>query len=125
MSRPLALLVDDQADLRMLISLVLSDDGFEVVEADGGRSALDRLAVEPIPDVVVLDVQMPAFDGWQTLEAIRRDPRTAAVPVILCTVKSGSFDETRGYELGCDGFVTKPFDPAVLKRTVRDAMASR
>jgi CheY-like chemotaxis protein len=125
MSRPLALLVDDQADLRMLISLVLSDDGFEVVEADGGRSALERLAAEPVPDVVLLDVQMPVIDGWQTLAAIRSDERTAKVPVILCTVKSGPVDETRGLELGCDGFVTKPFDPAVLKRTVREVMASR
>ena len=122
MSTPRALLVDDQADLRMLLSLVLSDNGFDVVEAAGGREALEALGAS-LPDIVLLDVQMPVVDGWQTLAAIRADARTADLPVILCTVKSGPVDQVRALELGCDGFVTKPFDPSVLRDEVREVLA--
>ena len=123
MSRPLALLVDDQPDLRLLLALVLEDSGFDVAEAAGGREALERLAAGPVPDVVLLDVQMPIVDGWQTLQAIRADRRTADLPVILCTVKSGPVDQVRALELGCDGFITKPFDPALLRSAVDDVLA--
>jgi len=117
------LLVDDQDDLRLLLGWVLADAGFLVTDFPGGREALDALRAEPVPDVVVLDVQMPVVDGWETLTAIRAARRTAAVPVILCTVKSGPVDEIRALELGCDGFVTKPFSPEQLRDAVREALA--
>jgi CheY-like chemotaxis protein len=104
-----ALVVDDDTDLRTLIRVVLEPRGFVVTEANTGSEALVALHTERLPDVVVLDVQMPDVDGWETLAAIRSQQRTATVPVILCTVRAQQPDVERGWALGCDGFLPKPF----------------
>ena len=104
------LVVDDTVDIRFLVRAVLEQAGHHVIEAAGGRRGLEVLAEDDPPiDLVVLDVQMPEMDGWSTLESIRADHRMALLPVILCTVKSQHEDTRRGWELGCDGFVNKPF----------------
>jgi two-component system OmpR family response regulator len=104
------LVVDDNDDIRLLMRRVLQWGGFEVAEADRGQVALDLLAAGDLPAVTLLDVQMPDMDGWDTLAAIRADPATADLPVILCTVKGRPVDVERGWSLGCDGYLTKPFD---------------
>jgi CheY-like chemotaxis protein len=103
------LLVDDAADIRLLERAVLSRRGFEVVEAASGREALAALEGARLPSVVVLDVQMPEMDGWETLASIRSHPLASGVPVILCTVKSREEDETRAWSSGVDGYLVKPF----------------
>ncbi len=105
-----ALVVDDAADIRLLADLVLSMAGFTVVAAPSGGDALRLLAFGELPDIVLLDVQMPDLDGWETLSRLRRDPRTAALPVVMCTVKGLPEDTLRGWSLGCDGYLGKPFD---------------
>jgi DNA-binding response OmpR family regulator len=113
--------VDDNADVRLLMAHVLRSAGFEVKVVDGGHTALAFLrSAEPRPDVVLLDVQMPALDGWDTLERIRA---ATDVPVILCTVKGRPSDRERGWRLGCDGYLTKPFDARVLVGEVRSVIA--
>ena len=104
-----ALVVDDAADLRFLMREVLSRSGVTVEEAASGLDALERLSGPEQPDIVILDVQMPDMDGWDTLQAIRSDPGSKDVPVILCTVKSHDDDTRRAWALGCDGFLSKPF----------------
>jgi DNA-binding response OmpR family regulator len=118
------LIVDDQADIRALISTILRFEGHETVEAESGRRALQTLAEGPVPDVIVLDVQMPEMDGWDTLTAIRGDASTKSVPVIMCTVKAKPVDLVQGWELGCDGYIAKPFDMATLVDVVA-AVATR
>ena len=113
MTAPRALVVDDAADIRSLAELVLSMAGFSVSAAGSGCQALRRLA-EEIPDIVLLDVQMPEVDGWETLSRLRADPRTAHLPVVLCTVKGLPEDVLRGWSLGCDGYLAKPFDISTL-----------
>ena len=116
-----AVVIDDNADIRLLLEGVLSMLGAETVQIPGGSEALAILPLmEPCPDVVILDVQMPVMDGWSTLEAIRALPATRDVPVVLCTVKSSASDLVRGWELGCDGYVSKPFDVRALLRTIRE-----
>jgi CheY-like chemotaxis protein len=117
------MVVDDNADVRLLIRRVLWSAGYTVTTADGGRDALALLESEHRPDLVVLDVQMPELDGWSTLEAIRSNPRTKQLPVLLCTVKGRPEDEERGWTLGCDGYVAKPFDTNELIKVVREVLA--
>jgi CheY-like chemotaxis protein len=105
-----ALVVDDAPDIRLLADLVLTMAGFTVRAAASGRDALHMLAGAELPDIVLLDVQMPEVDGWETLSRVRADPRTAALPVVLCTVKGLPEDTLKGWSLGCDGYLGKPFD---------------
>ena len=128
-----ALVVDDDPDLRNLVRVVLEPRGFDVTEADNGGEALVALHTDGLPDVVVLDVQMPDLDGWETLAAIRSQQRTATVPVILCTVRAQQPDVERGWALGCDGFLPKPFSigqlvdqvTTVCERTAAERAALR
>ena len=130
-----ALVVDDAPDIRLLADLVLSMAGFTVSAAASGSEALRVLADGDLPDIVLLDVQMPDVDGWETLSRLRHNPRTADLPVVLCTVKGLPEDTLKGWSLGCDGYLGKPFDigklveelQGVLRRdrTERDALRQR
>jgi CheY-like chemotaxis protein len=120
---PTALRVDDNTDVRQLAGHVLAREGFEVREAGSGSAALEALRDGVQPDVVLLDVQMPEVDGWDTLARIRRDPPTAEIPVVLWTVKASPDQMVRGWELGCDGYVVKPFSTRALAEEVRRVTA--
>jgi CheY-like chemotaxis protein len=128
-----ALVVDDAPDIRLLADLVLSMAGFAVTAASSGSEALRLLAGDDLPDIILLDVQMPDVDGWETLSRLRDDPRTADLPVVLCTVKGLPEDTLRGWSLGCDGYLGKPFDISglvdelhgVLGRNDQERMALR
>jgi len=113
-----AYLVDDAPDIRLLLRAIVSRCGYESREAGHGGEAL-RLLDEVVPDLVLLDVQMPEMDGWETLDRLRRDPRTTDTPVILCTVKSHHDDMRRGWKSGCDGFLVKPFDIGEMVACIR------
>ena len=108
------LIVDDAEDIRHLLTTMLQADGYGVIAAEGGTTALEVLAGNAQVDLVLLDVQMPELDGWSTLQQIRRDPVHAGVPVVLCTVKQHSTDLARAWSLGADGYITKPFQIADL-----------
>ncbi|MGI8810153.1 MAG: response regulator [Acidimicrobiales bacterium] len=111
MSAPFkALVVDDAPDIRLLADLVLSMAGFSVTAAASGKEALQLLSGDDLPDIVLLDVQMPEVDGWETLTLLRGDGRTADLPVVMCTVKGLREDTLKGWSLGCDGYLGKPFD---------------
>lgn len=114
----LAYLVDDAPDIRLLLRAIVSRCGYESREAGHGEEALSLLD-DRLPDLVLLDVQMPEMDGWETLGALRRDPRTADVPIVLCTVKSHPDDMRRGWQAGCDGFLVKPFDIGEMVACIR------
>jgi DNA-binding response OmpR family regulator len=99
------LVVEDNGDLRELLQVMLSRAGFEVVEAGDGREALRALFAQR-PDLVMLDVAMPALDGWQTLDRIRE---VSDVPVLMLTGSAGELEKVRGLRGGADDYVTKPF----------------
>jgi CheY-like chemotaxis protein len=113
------LVVDDSDIIRSLISVNLELEGFEVVTAVDGQDALDKV-IEVAPDVMTIDVRMPRLDGFDTVAKLRADPRTSCLKVAMVTACAQEADLRRGDEVGVDAYVTKPFDPAHLVRTVRD-----
>jgi DNA-binding response OmpR family regulator len=99
------LVVDDEPDIRGLVRDLLERSGHAVVEAPDGREGV-RLFHAEQPDLVILDVSMPGFDGWQTLERIRE---LSAVPVLMLTARAQEMDKVRGLRAGADDYITKPF----------------
>lgn len=117
------LLIEDDRDVRALSQAVLSGDGFDVVAHPSGSSALDWVATgDVLPDVVVLDVQMPEMDGWTVLDRLRADERTRGVPVLMCTVKAGDDDRRRASRSGAEAYLSKPFTIEGLLGAVRDLL---
>lgn len=117
--RPTVLVIDDDATLLELLSGHLEHAGYRVLTAAGGLDGL-RLLNETSPDLVVLDVMMPGMDGWEVCRQIRL---RSGIPVILLTAKSGEMDKLRGFGLGGDDFVTKPFSFAVLTARIGAVLA--
>lgn len=120
------LVVDDDPDIRQLVSELLRLSGWEATTACSGVEALELLVGgrAEIPSLVLLDVQMPELDGWDTLRAIRSRPTLEELPVVLCTVKSGPTDTALGWTLGCDGYIVKPFAITDLVREVEAVLAT-
>lgn len=114
-----ALVVDDNTDIRLLIEQILRMLGIATVHAPGGREALEILDRDGAPDLIVLDIQMPVMDGWETLNRIRASATVGHVPVILCTVSGAPEDILRAWELGCDAYVAKPVDARALMETAQ------
>ncbi|GAA2110717.1 response regulator [Actinomadura alba] len=112
------LVVDDDEVIRQLIAVNLQLEGFEVETAVDGQDCLDKvIAVDPA--VITLDIMMPRLDGWVTAVKLREDPATSHMKVVMITARAQDHDIRRGHEIGVDAYVTKPFDPAELIRTVR------
>jgi two-component system, OmpR family, KDP operon response regulator KdpE len=109
------LVVDDEPRMRRFVRMNLDLEGYEVLEADNGLQALDRVR-DDMPDMVLLDVAMPELDGFETLEHMRE---TSSVPVIMLTVKNDEEDRIRGLDLGADDYITKPFSPRELLSRIR------
>jgi CheY-like chemotaxis protein len=118
------LVVDDSDEVRDLIRVNLELEGYDVRTCDDGAQALAELGAW-LPDVVTLDVVMPRMDGFATLAAIRADPRTAGLPVVLVTGRAQAADREQGTALGADAFLSKPFEPADLVATVSGLAARR
>jgi len=117
-SRPMVLLVEDEAPLRMVLRDLLERDGFVIVEAEDGIAALDEID-RHAPDVVVLDLNLPRLDGYGVLARLRSRPGTADLPVIVLTAKSDEDNEVRVFESGANDFLTKPFRPRALTARIR------
>jgi pilus assembly protein CpaE len=107
------LVVDDDPNALRLIGYTLQRQGYEIVIAQNGPEALDKAQSEK-PNLIVLDVMMPAMDGHEVLRRLRANPSTARVPVILFTAKSQVDDKIAGFEAGADDYLTKPVTPAEL-----------
>jgi DNA-binding response OmpR family regulator len=120
--RPLVLVADDDPDILTLVRFRLEREGYDVVGASDGQTALD-LALEREPDVAVLDVTMPRLDGYEVTRRLRRHDRTRATAVILLTARAQAADVQEGVAAGADDYVTKPFSPQELGRRVQAALA--
>ena len=119
MSHQTILIIDDDTTLLELLSGHLETAGYHPLVASDGLSGL-RLAAEAQPDLVVLDVMMPDMDGWEVCRRLREQ---STVPIIMLTAKGEEFDKLRGFRLGVDDYVTKPFSFAELTARVGAVLA--
>ena len=111
MERMKILVVDDEIRMRKLLKDFLVKSGYEVLEAEDGEKAVDTFMMEREIALIILDVMMPKMDGWQVCREIRK---CSKVPIIMLTAKSSEEDELRGFELGVDEYISKPFSPKIL-----------
>ena len=118
------LIVDDEIHIRRLISQVLELAGFRVIEADSGAEAL-RLAQAAKPDIITCYIFMPGMSGFEVLEAIKAQPDTADIPVIMLTAMGQEKNTTRAVDLGAADYITKPFGSAKLIETIERHLSER
>ncbi len=119
------LVVEDEPENRLFIGLMLRTEGYEVLEAEDGPSAFDLLGREALPDIILLDVMMPGLNGWQVFERLRQDGRWSRIPVVMLTALAQRSDVERAVQLGVEGYVTKPFEPADLIHTIEETLSRR
>jgi CheY-like chemotaxis protein len=112
------LAVEDDHVIRDLLEINLQLEGHEVATAVDGGDALDQVAAHA-PDLILLDVMMPAVTGWEVLQRLKTEEATRAIPIVVLSARAMEADIRRGTDLGADSYVTKPFDPIQLMELVR------
>ncbi len=117
------LVIDDEADVRLLYRVNLRHAGHEVLEAVDGEMGIE-LAFEHLPDALVLDLMLPNVDGFEVLRTLRADRRTRELPVLVLTANARLDDRRRCFELGADEVITKPFVPDALTDGIDHLMSS-
>ena len=109
------LVVDDESRIRKIIRDFLVREGYVVCEAEDGEAALDIFCSNNDIDLIIMDVMMPKMDGWQLCKEVRK---LSKVPILMLTAKSEEQDELKGFELGVDEYISKPFSPKILTARV-------
>ncbi|MFM7605066.1 MAG: response regulator transcription factor [Prosthecobacter sp.] len=112
------LIVDDEKDITVLVTLHLSQEGCEVIAVHNGLEVLETAAKER-PQLIVLDIMLPGLDGWQVFRSLRTDARTRSIPVLMLSARSQPRDRINGLEMGADDYLTKPFSPRELVLRIR------
>ncbi len=115
------LVVDDDRNICELLQLYLSRDGYRLLFAHDGSTALDVFRSEK-PDLVILDIMLPIINGWEVCQLIRKD---SDVPVVMLTARDASEDKVSGLDMGADDYVVKPFDPLEVAARVRAHLRKR
>jgi len=107
------LIVEDEKDIVKMLEYNLKKEGFRTLSAQDGEDALDSANNEH-PDLIILDLMLPGMDGLEVCKALKKESKTASIPIIMLTAKSQESDKVVGLELGADDYVTKPFSPREL-----------
>jgi two-component system, OmpR family, response regulator RpaA len=132
MMMPRILVIDDDAAIAELVAVNLEMAGYEVTQAEDGIKG-QALAIQLLPDLIVLDLMLPRVDGFTVCQRLRRDDRTADIPVLMLTALSQTQDKVEGFNSGADDYLTKPFEleemlarvRALLRRTDRIPQAAK
>jgi two-component system cell cycle response regulator DivK len=112
------LVIEDHEENRRLLRDLLTSFGYELIEALTGEEGLTAAAAQ-VPDLILMDIQLPGIDGYETTRRIKANPALRDIPVIAVTSYALSGDDVKALEAGCDAYVTKPFDPAELLERIR------
>jgi two-component system alkaline phosphatase synthesis response regulator PhoP len=117
------LIVDDEVDILEMLKYNLEKEGYSVLTAKNGKTALDE--VRKTPDLIVLDVMMPEMDGWEVCKRLKRDQRSADIPVLFLTAKGSEVDEVVGLELGAEDYIVKPISVRKLLARIKAILRRR
>ncbi|MFH1439845.1 MAG: response regulator [Candidatus Woesearchaeota archaeon] len=112
------LIVDDEPHIVNLIKLSLNKDKYNVNGAYSAREAL-MLMDKSLPDLVVLDLMMPGVNGYELCKALRENPKTREIPILILSAKSQMNDKLHAIDVGADDYMTKPFDPMELVKRIK------
>ena len=115
------LVVEDQEDLRGVLRDLLCGSGYWVVEAVDGQDGINKAKSE-CPDLILMDIQLPVLDGYEATRQIKADPSLANTPIIAVSSFAMKGDEEKARGAGCDHYVTKPYSPLQLLRTIRGVL---
>jgi two-component system, cell cycle response regulator DivK len=118
------LVVEDQEDLRGVLRDLLAGSGYQVIEAGDGRDGVAKAQSER-PDLILMDIQLPVLDGYEATRQIKADPKLATTPVIAVSSFAMKGDEEKARASGCDHYVTKPYSPIQLLRTIRGFLGDK
>jgi two-component system alkaline phosphatase synthesis response regulator PhoP len=121
MARERILVIEDELEIQELLRYNLEKQGYQVSVAASGEEALRMVRAEP-PELILLDLMLPAMDGLEVFKQLRRDAATQAIPVIMLTAKGDETDVVTGLEIGADDYITKPFSPRVLIARMRTVL---
>ena len=113
------LAIDDQEDNRRILHDLLTAVGYEVLEAADGEDAVAQ-AEAHVPDLILMDIQLPGIDGYEATRRIKANPALAKIPVIAVTSYALTGDEDKAMEAGCDAYIAKPYSPRALLAKVRE-----
>ncbi len=113
------LVIEDQEDNRRIVRDLLASVGFDIIEAVSGEEGVTSAATH-IPDVILMDIQLPDIDGYEATRRIKADPALCHIPIIAVTSYALSGDDLKAFEAGCDGYVSKPFSPRALLAKIRE-----
>jgi two-component system cell cycle response regulator DivK len=104
------LIIEDNEQNLYLETFILQKNGHEIIQARNGESGIS-LAAQTVPDLILLDIQLPGMDGYTVAEELRKDPRIASIPIIAVTSYAMTGDRERILEAGCTGYIEKPINP--------------
>lgn len=118
------LVVDDSQTVRQMLSELLEKGGLTVIEAVNGLEAKAKIQTKK-PDLVITDLIMPEMNGYELCRWIKNDPAAQGVPVLICSTKDQEFDRYWGMKQGADAYITKPFQPGEMLKTVKQLLRDR
>ena len=118
------LIVEDQEDLRGVLRDLLSGSGYAVIEAADGQDGVGKAKLER-PDLILMDIQLPVLDGYEATRQIKADATSAKTPIIAVSSFAMKGDEEKARAAGCDHYVTKPYSPLQLLRTIRGVLGEQ
>ncbi len=113
------LVIEDQEDNRRIVRDLLSSVGYDTIEAITGEEGV-TLAAAQVPDLILMDIQLPGVDGYEATRRIRANPALQRIPIIAVTSYALSGDDVKAFAAGCNGYVSKPFSPRALLAKIRE-----
>jgi len=115
------LVVEDNPHNLELIKIVLEKDGFEVIKAEDGLRAIEEARLHH-PDLIMMDMQLPGIDGYETTRRLKADKELSKIPVLAVTAYALPGDEEKALKAGCSGYIPKPIDTRKLSKTIREVL---